>query len=543
MAPFNLSEFLQRLTRRMATELLGDHSDQQLVARALATGDEAALQAMVQRHGPMVYRVCWRVLQHTQDTEDAFQVTFLVLARKLRSLRKHASLASWLHGVAHRVALKAQAQAAARRRRECQAAVPEALPPADFPWGEVRAALDGELNQLPGRWRLPLILCHLEGRTQDEAASQLGWSKSMLRRRLQEARDALARRLRQRGLTWSAVLSAVLLSDCVSQAAPGPGLVASTVAAVAGLARGKTAALAASAPVAHLLEGVLKTMFLSKLKLVTAVLFVLSLVTAGMGGLSYATLVTAQADTGQEAQPKTNETPTEEIPDAHVLLEKARELEAAQARQQQAEVRFQEAQKKRQQAQEAYAEAQDRYEAARARGRFPAGATVRGTLVKAGGEENGVRVEYWKEVKGDGRPVTAMSFRAYETFPVAPDAAIRQDNVPTKLSELKPGSHITLALDGKRAVRIRVDGGTVPGPIRYVSADQARKTIAVLVGSKGDRRIYHLLNETEVRTAQRKAARIQDLKAGRLLLLTRSVMDTNTVIRVEVLPPGQAKQD
>src|SRR5438445_678236 len=112
MAMTHSSDLFRRLMRGMAAQTLDDYSDRQLVARALAGCDEAALQAMVHRHGPMVYRVCWRVLQHPQDAEDAFQATFLVLAQKLRALRKRASLSSWLHGVAHRVALKAKAQAA-----------------------------------------------------------------------------------------------------------------------------------------------------------------------------------------------------------------------------------------------------------------------------------------------------------------------------------------------------------------------------------------------------------------------------------------------
>src|SRR6266481_5881515 len=107
MATAHLSAFLSRLTRGMAAETLGDQSDRQLIARLLASREQAAFEAVVRRHGPMVYRVCWRVLRHDQDSEDAFQATFLVLAQKLRTVRKHASLASWLHGVAHRVALKA----------------------------------------------------------------------------------------------------------------------------------------------------------------------------------------------------------------------------------------------------------------------------------------------------------------------------------------------------------------------------------------------------------------------------------------------------
>src|SRR5262245_64653031 len=121
MATGSLNNFLRRLSRGRAAEALQDQSDRQLVERVLAGRDDAVFEAIVRRHGPMVYRVCWRVLRQEQDTEDAFQATFLLLAHKVRTLRKHASLASWLHGVAHRVALKAKALAASRSRHEHQA--------------------------------------------------------------------------------------------------------------------------------------------------------------------------------------------------------------------------------------------------------------------------------------------------------------------------------------------------------------------------------------------------------------------------------------
>src|SRR5262249_40120236 len=152
-------------------------------------------EALVRRHGPMVYRVCWRVLQHAEDAEDAFQATFLVLARKLQTVRKRDSLASWLHGVAHRVALDARAQNFRRRRREERVVNSPPASPDDLTWSEVRTALDAELARLREPWRLPLILCYLEGRSQEDAAKQLGWSKSTLLRRLEEARAALGRRL------------------------------------------------------------------------------------------------------------------------------------------------------------------------------------------------------------------------------------------------------------------------------------------------------------------------------------------------------------
>src|SRR5947209_3323718 len=119
----SLSGFLRRLRREEAETWQGP-GDRELVERLLAGPDDPAFEAVVRRHGPMVYRVCWRALQQEQDTEDCFQATFLVLARQLHTVRKHASLASWLHGVAHRLALKARAQAATRRRHE-QNATPD----------------------------------------------------------------------------------------------------------------------------------------------------------------------------------------------------------------------------------------------------------------------------------------------------------------------------------------------------------------------------------------------------------------------------------
>ncbi len=282
MATAQMSRFLRRLTRGMAAETLGELTDRQLLERLLGAQDEAVFEALVRRHGPMVYRVCWRVLQQAEDTEDAFQATFLLLARKLQAVRKRDSLASWLHGVAHRVALDAKARAARRRRHEARAATnSHPGPPEEITWRELRTVLDAELGRLPEKWRLPLILCYLEGRSQEEAARQLGWSKSTLLRRLEEARAALGRRLTRRGVVWPAALSAVLLSDCVASAALAPGLVGSTVEAAAQVAAGQAAAGIISVKVAALTEGVLKTMLLTKLKIAMAVVLAVGVVGAG----------------------------------------------------------------------------------------------------------------------------------------------------------------------------------------------------------------------------------------------------------------------
>jgi RNA polymerase sigma factor (sigma-70 family) len=252
-------------------------------------------------------------LQHHQDAEDAFQATFLVLAQRLRTVRKHASLASWLHGVAHQLALRAKAGAATRRRHEAQASVCQTMPPDDVRWGEVRAVLDAELGALPEKWRLPLVLCYLEGRTQDEAAAQLGWSPRTLRRRLEEARTGLGRRLSRRGVVWSAALSAVLISESTTSAALSLGLVDTTVQAASLFAAGQTAAAAGlvSAKAVALTEGVLQTMLLSKIKVATAVVLLL----AGVGGSGNRLLLPSRAAEGGE-EPKQVQTGKPQPPPA-----------------------------------------------------------------------------------------------------------------------------------------------------------------------------------------------------------------------------------
>ncbi len=535
MATESLGDFFRCLTRGMAAEVLRDHSDRQLVERALGGQDEAAFQAITQRHGSMVYRVCWRVLHHAQDAEDAFQATFLVLAQKLRSVRNHASLASWLHGVAHRVALKAKAQAAARRRHERRASLPDTLPTHEATGIDPHSALDFELRRLPDKWRLPLILCYLEGRTQDESARQLGWSKRTLRRRLDEAREVVGIRLKGRGVVWSAALSAVLISDCMASAAPAPKLVASTVDAAASVAAGKAIVSATSAQVAALTEGVMASMYLTKQVIAAAVLLFVGLV-AGAGGLSR-TASTDQAEPAQRSDPEKKKAVRAE--------DEARrakdELEAARAD-------LQKVKKSVGVAMTRFLTARERYETAKLLGRPAAIADQKGVLVLADVGKSSVRVNVKKESRDPDHELLGFGYFSHllwiddETFPVSKGVTISQDNVEARLADLKKGAHVTLGFDpdGKTVAKITADGGRVEGPIRYVSANAARNTITVTVGKKAERKVYHLVKETEVKAAG-KAARLQDLEKGATLLLTLSVEDANTVIRIEAVPLGEEK--
>ena len=206
--------------------------DAQLLERFVAGRDEAgemAFRALVERHGPMVLRVCQSVLGDRHDAEDAFQVTFLVLARKAGSIRKQRSLGSWLHGVAHRVALRAQTAARRRLARETKAAkraemaAPSAEPGEDR--ADLAAALHQEITRLPAKYRAPIVLCYLEGMTHDQAASELGWPVGTVRGRLARARDMLRTRLTRRGLTLVAGLGrrGVATGDGVRGASGRPG--------------------------------------------------------------------------------------------------------------------------------------------------------------------------------------------------------------------------------------------------------------------------------------------------------------------------------
>jgi RNA polymerase sigma factor (sigma-70 family) len=256
----------------MAAEGNAGEPDRQLVERLLAGPDEAAFEVLIRRHGPMVYRVCWRVLQQAEDTEDAFQATFLLLAQKLAALRKKESLASWLHGIAYRVALDGRKLAARRRRRESRANAATTSPPDRVDWEEARAVLDAELAALPEAQRLPLVLCYLEARTQDEAARHLGWSKSTLARRLEAARTALGRRLARRGFVWSAAGAAVLLSEAVAPAAPALRTIHSTVEFVVGMLSGRATTGILSPNAFVLAKGVRSSMLLIKIKHVVSAL-------------------------------------------------------------------------------------------------------------------------------------------------------------------------------------------------------------------------------------------------------------------------------
>jgi RNA polymerase sigma factor (sigma-70 family) len=262
--PFRtLLRHLQRLAGASASGVL---TDGQLVERFVRARDEAAFEVLLWRHGPLVWGLCRRLLRREADAEDAFQATFLVLVRKAGSIGKRDSVASWLYKVAYRVALQARARAARQAARERSSpAEPVAGPAEDPVWRDLRPVLDEEVNRLPEKYRLPVLLCYLEGKTVDEAAEQLGWPRGTVGTRLARARERLRGRLVRRGVALSAAGGGLLGEDLIA-AAP-PALVTATLKAANLTVAGKTAAAAGvSASVAILVEGVLRTMLVNKLK-------------------------------------------------------------------------------------------------------------------------------------------------------------------------------------------------------------------------------------------------------------------------------------
>jgi serpin B len=260
----------------------GEPADGDLLARFAEGRDEAAFEALLRRHGPMVWNVCRRVLGEAADADDAFQATFLVLVKKARSIAKRGSVASWLHGVARRVALNARGAAARRRAREQgRAAMPAEAPPTDASWAELRPVIDEEVGRLPQKYRAPVVLCYLQGKTNDEAARLLGCTRGTIASRLSRARELLRGRLARRGVgLTAAALAAVLAENAASAALPAP-LLAITLKEALGYA----ATGAASPAAVSLAQGALRAMLLSKLKVVVAVLSAVALLGAGAGWL------------------------------------------------------------------------------------------------------------------------------------------------------------------------------------------------------------------------------------------------------------------
>ena len=283
---------------------VGGLSDRELLARFAGSRDasaEAAFEALVLRHGPMVLRVCSNVLRDPTDAQDAFQATFLVLVRRSRAIRKLESVGSWLYGVAYRVAARARVEAARRRAVEQHGGLRVVASVDSETDGardqeELGPIIQEEVRRLPERYRGVVVLCYWEGLTHEQAATQLGCPLGTVRSRLARARGLLHRRLTRRGLaplaglvaaSFDSAQAAVVVSRFISVPSE---LVQSTVRAAGQVAAGKATAQVATGAVALLVQQVLRSMLMMKLKTIA-----IAMALIGVGAFG-ASLAARQAD-------------------------------------------------------------------------------------------------------------------------------------------------------------------------------------------------------------------------------------------------------
>jgi RNA polymerase sigma factor (sigma-70 family) len=261
--------------------------DGELLGRFIDGRDETAFAMLVNRHGPMVWGVCRRLL-HQHDAEDAFQATFLVLACKAASIHSRGLVGNWLYGVAHQTALQTRRTSARRRAREVQVMVmPDAEAKQPDSWDDVQTLLDEELSRLPEIYRAVLVLCDLQGRTRKEVACLLGVPEGTVGGRLARARTMLAKRLTERGVALSGGAMAGVLAQQASAGVPKE-VTDSTVEAAMLLSAGMGAIPeAVSSKVAVLTEGVIKAMLFSKLRSAIAIGLILGLLATGTTVLAY----------------------------------------------------------------------------------------------------------------------------------------------------------------------------------------------------------------------------------------------------------------
>ncbi|OAI53669.1 hypothetical protein AYO44_15770 [Planctomycetaceae bacterium SCGC AG-212-F19] len=262
-----------------------DQTDSELLRRFSDARDDAAFASLVHRHGPLVWNVCRRVLGTDADADDAFQATFLVLARQAGSIRQGESVGSWLYGVAYRVAAKAKVQAARRRVHERRAAPMAAARTNEIEvWEDIRPLLDEEMNRLPEKYRVPIVLRYLQGKSNAQAARELGWPTGSMSWRLARGLELLRDRLGRRGVTLgSGVFGAILIANSASAALP-TALTTTTLEAAGRFAVTLAAGVTEEIPysIIALTQGEVRAMWVAKVKKLIAIFLVVAMVGAGM---------------------------------------------------------------------------------------------------------------------------------------------------------------------------------------------------------------------------------------------------------------------
>jgi RNA polymerase sigma factor (sigma-70 family) len=312
MAQAQLGAVVRHLRRLAGSATVRELPDAQLLQRFAGRHEEDAFAALVERHGRLVWSACWQVLHHEQDAEDAFQATFLVLARQAGSIRNGRTLASWLYRVAYRTALRARLAKSKRHAHERQSAtMPHDKHGSELAWRELQAVLVEELDRLPDKYRCPFLLCCLEGKSKAEAAKELGWKEGTVSGRLALARKQMQQRLARRGVALSALLCGMALAPENAKAMLTGSLLDNTVRAAVLFAGSNNAAELTTLQAAALARGVLKTMALSKLKSIGLVLLVIGLVASGAGAFTHQAL--ANRNAGPSAEPRADSAPSSQL--------------------------------------------------------------------------------------------------------------------------------------------------------------------------------------------------------------------------------------
>ncbi|MGF1579253.1 MAG: sigma-70 family RNA polymerase sigma factor [Gemmataceae bacterium] len=284
-----MTRLLEQLRQTLPASQMTEASDPQLLELFVKEADPQAFRELVRRHGSLVMGVCRRMLRHHQDAEDAFQAVFLVLAKRAASVHPRGTLSSWLYGVAWRVASKARTLRHKRNQRETLTSEPPArLTHADEEMDEYKSVLDEELRQLPEKYRLPILLCELQGKTRPAVAELLGWPEGTVAGRLHRGKKMLAKRLTRRGI----VLSVPGLASIFAEESMASVSAAETAAAVRVsylFSLGESPMMFSEA-VLNLSRGALQTMTPNRWNLMIAILCIVGLVC----GLGYFTQVFAQ---------------------------------------------------------------------------------------------------------------------------------------------------------------------------------------------------------------------------------------------------------
>jgi RNA polymerase sigma factor (sigma-70 family) len=292
-------------------------SDRELLDRFVSAGDQDAFALLLERHGPKVMGVCRHLLRDTHRADDAFQATFLVFVRKAGTIRKRQSVGSWLYGVAFRTALKARTRAQRIQAYERQV---DPMPTSDFRAEalehDVRPMVLEEIHRLPEKYQAPVLLCYFDGKSEQEAAEELRWPAGTVRARMARARELLRSRLARRGLALSTAQLVVLLAGDSLPAAVPVALVNSTLEAVGLLVAGQSVVPALiSAEAATLAAGVLKSMWIAKLRIGASLVMVVAALGLAVGVMTHA----AQTESDESAS-KTEAPPRSEEPKLRASL-------------------------------------------------------------------------------------------------------------------------------------------------------------------------------------------------------------------------------